>query len=289
MKERLKNIALIGFGNMLYAAGITIFIVPAQFAPGGISGLAATINALTGWPIGAITLAFNLPLILLAARYISKKFVLSTLCAVLVFSFCADVLWQVAPVYTGDGMLAALFGGAVMGVGFGLTIKGGASTGGTDIAGLLILRKYPHLSIGNVLLGFDLLVISTSLLVFRQIESGMYAIICMVVASKIMDRIIYGLDDGKLLLVISSRCEEISQEIMTTFDRSATILTAQGAYSKTPKQLMLSAVDHRQASKAKRMIKALDRDAFALTIPIAHVQGEGWEKPSAGSLLEALN
>ncbi len=218
MKEKAKGFVMDvlcdALGGIIFAVGIACFVGPAQIAPGGVSGLSILVNYLTGLPVGTVNLGFNIPLLLLAWCFLGRVFTLRTLRSVFIQSVMIDLVSLWLPAYTGERIMAALFGGVAVGAGLALVFMRGSTTGGTDIVSRLIQRKYRHFSIGKLLFFVDVVVLALSVAVFRNIETGLYGMISIYTSAKVLDGILYGLDTGKVLLVISERHREIANRVM---------------------------------------------------------------------------
>lgn len=190
---------------------------PTRLHPGGITGLATAINALTGIPIGTFFSLINIPLLLLGLKFLGKDFIIKTLISTILFTAMVDVLFVYIPPYTGDMLLAALFGGAMIGAGMAITFIRNGSTGGTDITSRVIQSKFPQFPIGKIVLLSDLIIISFATLVFANLESALYAIIAMFVCSKVIDSIIYGLDVGKWCLSFRITALQFPRQLLKKF------------------------------------------------------------------------
>ena len=181
-------------GCFFYALAINIFNVPNQIAQGGFSGLAIVVNHLTGLPVGAVNFALNIPLFILAWFFVGRRFVFRSLWVTAMLSVIIDVMAKYSKPfeYTKNPLLAAIFGGACCGVGVALVLYRGATTGGTDILGRLLRLIAPHISYGRVIMAADITVVAIAAIVFRNVESAMYAAIVIFVSSKAIDFILYG-------------------------------------------------------------------------------------------------
>jgi len=280
MKEKAKEFALdllyTVAGAAILAVGVSCFVGPAQIAPGGVSGLSILVNFLTGLPVGAVNLAFNIPLILLAWKFLGRRFTLRTLVTVLIQSVLMDVITLWIPVYTGERIMAALFGGVASGVGLALVFMRGSTTGGTDIVSRLLQLRYRHLSIGRLLFSVDVVVLLLSVAVFRNIEAGLYGMIAIFASGKVLDNILYGLDTGKVLLVVSGKNQEIAARIMETLKRGVTFLHGSGAWSGTERQVLLCAVRAQQCYRVEEIVRGVDKEAFVIVLEATEIAGEGF-------------
>ena len=191
-------------GSVLYAAGIVCFVNPANMAPGGMSGVAILLNYLWGLPIGTMTIVLNIPLLILSYLFLGKSLTLKTVKSLVISSLMVDlVMAKYAPVYVGDRMIGGVFGGVLMGAGLAIIFLRGSTTGGTDIISFLVKKWYPHVPIGRMIMVVDCIIIGVSVLVFGNLESALYGLISLYCCSMVIDSIIYGLDKGSMVMVVS--------------------------------------------------------------------------------------
>ena len=199
-----QNILLTIAGSVIYSAGMGLFLSPNRLAPGGVTGIAVIINGVTGFPTGITAFILNIPLLTIAVIVFGYRFFSTTVVATALSSLLIDQFAAFAPA-TDDLLLYAFAGGALNAVGIGLVFKGGASTGGTDIIVKLIRRKIPHIKTGRAFLLTDIMVIAASGLVSADLNLALYALIAMLVSSSIMDLVLYGPDEAKLVYIIKRK------------------------------------------------------------------------------------
>ena len=266
-------------GSIAYALGVHVFTAPNHIAPGGVVGVATLANYLSGEriPIGTASLVLNIPLILLAYRFLGARFANKTLKTLLISTLILDVAMKPLPVYTGNPILVALFGGVLIGAGLALVFMRGSTTGGGDIAARLLQMRYPYFSIGRAMLIIDFVVLLASAVVYQQLESAMYGLITIFATSRVLDSILYGLDAGRMVLVVSDHSEEIADGVIAMLDRSATLLHARGAYTKNDKFMMLSAVRKDEFHKLKDLVHRIDPGAFMIVAEAGEILGEGFK------------
>lgn len=262
--------------GVVFAVGLTCFSAPNEIAPGGVSGISVLIRHLTGIPMGTAMLVINLPLLLLAWRFLGHAFTLRTLKTVAIHTMILNLAAVVFPPYRGDFIIAGIFGGLFVGIALAMVFMRGSTTGGGDIVSRLVQLKFRHLPIGKVMLGFDALVLIASVLVFRNIEAGLYGLISIFTTSKVIDGTLYGLYTGKVLLIISPKQQEIARQIMEKMDRGVTFLDGHGGYSGQEKQVLLCAVRAAEHHELEEIIKRVDVDAFVLTLEASEIRGEGF-------------
>ncbi|WP_312642123.1 YitT family protein [Hydrogenoanaerobacterium sp.] len=262
--------------GILNGISVAMFTAPNHIAPGGVTGIATIINYLSGLPIGTVAMLINIPLLLVAYKILGKRFTLLTLKSTFIMSFFIDLCAVVLPPYRGNLLLAAMFGGAAGGIGLGLVFMRGSTTGGTDIMCRLAKLKYPHLPFGKVLLILDGVVILAAALVYRNMESALYALITILASSKMIDMILYGMDKGKVVYVVSTSTREIAKAIIEEMDRSATLLKSVGAYSQKDQEMLMCAVRDEQYPTLKKIVLRVDKNAFMIVADAGEILGEGW-------------
>lgn len=264
-------------GAFLYAIGIYCFAEGANIAPGGISGIAIMAKHIFGCPIGIFCVAANIPLIILANKKISKIFALRTLCSLIISSIILDNAVSVyMPQYAGERIIACVFSGVFIGGGLALIFSRGSSTGGTDIVSLLIEKKWPHIQIGTAIMIIDFFIITVSAIVFKNIDSAMFGIISLFCQTKIIDGVIYGLNRGKQVLIVSEKNDEIAKKIISDMERGATFLKAFGAYTKHDMPVLLCVVGRTEFHKLKTIVYKEDNKAFMIISETTETFGKGF-------------
>lgn len=268
---------MIIIASLIYSIGFHCFTAPNNIAPGGASGIAVVVNNLTGLSVGLIYGLINLPLIVIGFIFLGKKLMAKTIISIIVITVATDFLYVNIPVYKGDLILAAIFGGFLMGAGLGLNYLCESTSGGTDIVNKILNKRLPHISLGKITFATDMAVIVFAMAVFQNIESGLYAIISMFVASKMVDILIYGSYEGKMMLIFSDKYDEISAKIMTT-GRGVTYLKGEGAFSGEQKNVICCAVHKNEYVKVKRYVKEIDPAAFVVISNANEVLGQGFQE-----------
>lgn len=278
LKRWVVDILFIALGAFSYSLAINMFTAPNDIAPGGIGGLATVINHVIGGTIGIGVLfaLINIPLVIAGFIKLGRMLMVRTLIAVVFVSIGTDVLKPYFPVYEGDRILAALFGGLLIGTGLGLVYYREGTTGGTDIINKLIQKAKPHLSLGAITMATDAVIVLISILVYGNIESGLYAVVAIFVGSKVIDAILYGTLQGKLVLIFSSEPEKIGSAIINDLARGATMLNGTGVYSGNNKNVICCAVHKNEYVKLKRKVREIDPSAFIITAVASEILGEGF-------------
>lgn len=274
----LRSYAVITLAALIYALAFNIFYAPNQIAFGGVTGVAQMINRLFGKPpVGLLIIAINIPLFLLAWKFLGKQMLFGSLYAMLLSSLLLDLFGGILRFPTLDEpIMACIFGGVFLGLASGLVCREGASMGGTDIASRLIKLRIPTLSVGQLLMVLDLVVICCVSLVFHQLNSALMGIVALFVATSVMDRVLFGTDPSKVAYIISDESQEIAQTIINEMHRGVTILHGAGAWSGAEKNVLLCAFKSRQIVVLKRRIKEIDPKAFLIVCNAYEVLGDGF-------------
>ena len=276
IREFLKSYAVITLGSLIYALAYNIFFAPNQVAMGGLTGLGQVLNAVIPvLPVGGTVFAMNVPLFFLGWKYIGGHLLVSSLYAMTFSSFAIDVLDMIYQFPPMDTMLAAIFGGALLGAGIGLVFSKGATTGGTDLIARLLKLKFAWLPMGTLVLIPDFIVIVLAALAFGKVESALYGLVSLFITTKVMDMVLYGLDSSKVAYIISDSCKEITDAVMA-MDRGATILHGEGAWSGDEKKVLMVAFKQKEIVPLKEKVNEIDPRAFLIVCDAHDVLGEGF-------------
>lgn len=263
-------------GTAVVAASFNLFLIPNQIAAGGISGLAVVLYHLFGLPVGPMIFCLNLPLFVIAAVIFGFRFILRGLFGAVALSVMVEVL-SFLPAVTEDLLLAALFGGIVMGVGIAIVFRFQGSTGGTVLAAQ-VLNKLFGFSTGQSLLGVDFLVVALAGIVFN-LELAMYALISLFVTSWVIDLVQEGLRSSKAILIVSSKTNQIAERILKEMERGATIFVGKGAYTGQEREMVLTVVAQSEVTQVKKIVQETDKKAFVILSNAHEVLGEGFKLP----------
>ena len=283
-KQEGKNMALLLVGALIYGIGTHAFVEPAHIAPGGAMGIALMVNHFADLPIGLLTLAINIPLLVLAWFSLSHRFAVSTAFATAVCSFILDfMVAPVCPVYTGDRILCSLYGGILSGVGMGLIFMAGMTTGGSDILGYVLQKKRPQLSIGRDLMAVDGVILLMSIYVFGNIDAALFGLVSLFATTKVIDSVIYGGDASTMATVVTRKPREIARRIIADLDRSATLVQATGAYSGKDTSVLLCTVRKSQFQRLRKIVYEADPGAFLMATEASEVLGDGFKALSEQS------
>ena len=277
-KNSISDYIIIALGASLYAASVAVFTSKNNIAPGGLTGVSTMLNYLFSLPIGAMIFLMNIPLFLWAFFKNGRSFVIKTMTGTALVSVFIDIFQAVLPFYGGNIMLAAIFGGALSGLGLGLIFARGGSTGGTDIIAVSLNKRFPHISTGRLMLISDAVVLTAAAIVYGNIESALYAGITIFVSVRVIDAVTYGTSrgNGKLIFIISDSYETISREIIQKLGRGVTILNGSGAYTGNSKRVLMCAARPNQVVKITKGVKIIDKNAFIVVTTANSILGEGF-------------
>lgn len=276
---------LITIGSLLIAISMNLFLIPNKIAPGGVSGLATVIYYLSDkkFQVGTVMLVLNIPLFIIGIKSIGKGFILRTIFGTIVLSLFIDISSDIVKkiflkyFIDGDLMLHAVYGGLLMGVGLGLVFRAGATTGGTDMAAIMVNRLLRSFTVGQILLFIDTLVIISATIAFRSFTLALYALIALFVSSKAIDFVVEGVNFSKAVLIISDNWDEISNKILKDMDRGVTLLSGKGMYTGNDKMTLLCIVYRGQLHTLKKIVKQVDKESFVIVTDVREVLGEGFK------------
>ena len=269
-------------GSILYAAGIYTFAATADFAPGGITGVAMIINHFFPFlRIGMLSLIINVPVAIICYRLLGRVFFFKSVKSMLISAFFLDIVFPLIPQYNGaeNPLLAALFAGALSGIGLAIIYMPGSSTGGTDFVIMSIRKLNPHLSIGTISLVVDGVVILLGWPVFGNINAVLYGVLMTIVSTTIIDKLMYGTGTRRMLLVISDKAKEIADAIMEETERGATLADVRGAYTGKPHQMMMCVCSKVEVFTSRRIINRIDPAAIVMLTTVDEAYGEGFLEP----------
>lgn len=280
MEHKIKAIAgqyaMITLSCALYAVGFNWCFDPNHLSVGGFTGVAQIINFfLPRVPIGMAVIVLNLPLFVLSWTKVGRHWLYATLYATLVSSGMIDLLAGVYTFRPMEPMLAAVYGGVIVGLGCGLMMRYSATTGGTELAARLLKLKLPGLSIGTLCLAIDAVVVISYAAVFRDLTQALYAMVALFIISKVMDRVVYGGNGAKMAYIISEQYEAITAKLLE-LDRGVTLLEGRGGFSGSPKNVILCAFSRAQIVSIKSIVKQADPDAFIIVCDAYEILGEGF-------------
>lgn len=274
-KELLMAYGQIVLGCIVGGAAYPMFMTPNNIAPGGLTGVAMILNYLLGVPVGTTSMLLNIPLFIIGWKAMGKVFVFRSLLATFLFSLAIDLI-RLQPV-TMDPLLGTLFGGILLGVGLGLILRGGATTGGTDMAARMVHRRFPFITVGAFLMMLDCIVVLMAAVAMGANEA-LYALICIFVSSKVLDMVLTGMTSNKACFIISNAYDKVTERILNEMERGVTHLTAKGAYTGQERPVVLCVTSRMEVARIKDIVREADENAFMFITEAHEALGEGFSR-----------
>lgn len=272
---------LIAIGAALVGAAADLFFVPNRLVSGGIVGISTMIYYTLGLPVGVVTLALNVPLLIAAAIWGGGlKRLARTLFGIAVMSATIDLLKPYLPPVTADPLLYATFGGLMDGIGVGLVFRSGGTTGGVDIIANL-LSRWRGIRLGTTILVANVLILGAASLLFG-VEPALYALLVTIVSSRAVDLVQEGVSQTRSVMIVTRQSDVIAKAINTRMVRGVTIIAAKGAYTGQEQPVLLCAISQSEVTRLKRLVQELDPGAFVIVSPASEVLGAGfrsWPAP----------
>lgn len=265
-------------GVVIYAAGINSFAAPHQIAPGGASGIAILVNYVTGCPIGFFVFVFNIPLLVIIVwkKYFPLSFVWGTLASTALLSVVTDYVVVKFPVYEGNTLLAAMFCGVMMGIGLALVHLGKSNTGGISLLGLILQKRNPQFPVGGWISGLNIAVVLASGLIYKNIDSLLYAVVTVYISGLFMDQVLESAEVKNLLIVIAESTDKVRQVFL---DRrvGVTVLKGEGGYSSEVQRVVMCVTEKKECEILQKKIRKEDPSALVIVSEAEKVRGKGFK------------
>ena len=291
--EVVKKYLIITLGCFIYATGIALFVAPANLSSGGMTGISIIVNHFVPQiPQGVWYIILNVPMIVLGLIFFGWKFLLSTGYATVVSSLIMSA-WEmilgkrglnVLPFTQGMDtatayIIGAVVGGVLFGVGMGLIFRMGASTAGTDIIVKLLRKKFRHITTGMISLGTDMAIVCCSLFIKPDLQTLFYTALSVIVFTLVFDWVLYGGNSAKMVYIITDKAKytSITQKLLKEVDTGATIVDAQGAYTKEDKVMLLCVVKSYMYPRLRDVVKQEDKNAFMIVSSAKEIYGQGYK------------
>ena len=271
----------ITLGCALVAIGLVLFLAPNTIAPGGVTGLAVIAQKALHIPVDIINLTINIPLFIMGLFILGGAFGIKTIYATVTLSAFIRlfiIIFGDSYALTGDLLLAAIYGGVIVGAGIGFVFRGGGTTGGTDLAGAIINKYFPNLSVAKSMMILDLTIVVAAGFIGKNIEISLYSIITLYIVVHMADFIVEGLNYSKAFYIISNHPNSIGRKINLELDRGVTALEGRGFYSGEQKSVLLCVVNRAEVAKLKKLVYEIDKEAFIMVTTIHEVLGEGFKQ-----------
>jgi uncharacterized membrane-anchored protein YitT (DUF2179 family) len=271
---------MILIGTVMYGFGFNGFILSNEIVTGGVSGISALIFFATSIPVSVSYLVINIVLLAIAFKILGFKFLIKTIFGVIALSASLSLFeWLLGgvPVIKDQPFMSIILGGGICGTGLGIIFSANGSTGGTDIIAAII-NKYKNISIGMGLLFFDFIIISSSYLLFKDVNKIIFAFVEMGVSNYMLDRIINANRQSVQFLIFSQKYDEITECIIRDLGRGCTLLDGVGGYSGKPTKVIVLLAKKSESVTIFRLIKEIDSQAFISQSIVRGVYGEGFDQ-----------
>ena len=278
VKEIGIDVSVDILGGLLIAIGVYNFAVASDFPVAGVSGIAILFYHFFGIPIGIMTIILNVPIALGCYRLLGKEFFWKSLKTMLISNIIMDSVAPLLPVYRGDMILASICMGIFAGMGYALVYIRGTSTGGADFICMAVRKWKPYLSLGRIIITFDFTVIILGGILRRgSIDGIIYGLIGSYILSVVVDKAMYGINAGKMTLIVTEHGQEVADKIAELIQRGSTLLRGVGSYAKTEKQVVMCACSNKQMYMVQKAVKEIDAEAFLVIMESSEVRGRGFK------------
>ena len=272
-----KGYVFMLIGCVMYALSTRLFLAPNSIVAGGVSGLSVLINLLNEKiPIGLISIAINVPILIAGIKFQGWKFIYRCLVTIVTLGVVTDI-FEVLPALTTDGVLASLYGGVCQGIAIGLFVRFEFSSGGTELLGRLISRFVKVLKIPVCVGILDAIIVIAGAIVTKNPANMLYALIVVFVSTKVSEIILVGLEKSKLCFIISEKGEEIAKTLLEKSPRGVTMINGEGMYTHSEKNVLLTCVKNAQLTQLKQIVKDVDENAFIIINDSVEVRGKGFQ------------
>ena len=265
-------------GCFFYSLGINLFFVSHHFIAGGFTGIAMILYYLTGFPIGIMNALLNIPILLLALRFMGRFYTVITIIGTLTSSWMIDAMsflssWEGVK----DPLIAAIFGGVLLGVGGGILYRYNANSGGLDVIGAIV-KKYYNLEIGYVVFALNCLIVAASGFFF-SVEATISTLVAMYISANVSGRIVIGFAQRKAAFIVSEKPNAVADTLLRNLHHGATLLYGQGAYTGGDKKIIFAIINLTQIARLKWLIRTVDPHAFLFIMNTTDVIGRGFTSP----------
>ena len=277
VKEIAMDVGADIIGGFLISVGVYNFAVASDFPVAGVSGIAVLFYHFFNIPIGIMTILLNIPIALVCYRPLGKTFFWKSVKTMLISNFMIDQIAPLLPVYQGELILASICIGIFAGMGYALLYTRDTSTGGVDFIFMAVRKWKPHLSLGRIIITFDFIVIIIGgILRNGNVESIIYGLIGSYILSVVVDKAMYGVNAGKMTLIVTSYGQNVADKIAELIGRGSTLLKGVGSYSKDEKQVVMCACSNKQMHMVQKAVKEVDEEAFLVILESSEVRGKGF-------------
>ncbi|WP_430810277.1 MULTISPECIES: YitT family protein [unclassified Carboxylicivirga] len=276
--KELKSYAIITLGLMVSAVGWTGFIIPCDIVGGGVMGLSSLLYFIFDLPVGPTNLAINGVLILLSMKVLGKGFGFKTIYSLVTLSLFITVFpYFITEPIVSDRFMAAIIGGGLVGASIGILFVQGGSTGGTEIVAMIINKNH-NISPGRIMMFLDVFIISSSLIVFKSLETMVFGFVVIGLMSYIADMLLTGSRQSVQILIISQKPKEIAHKLSSQINRGLSFLKGRGYYYAGDREFIITIVKKSESHMVFQIIKEVDPDAFISVANVMAVYGQGFDE-----------
>lgn len=275
--QELKGYLFMLIACVAYAMSTSLFLAPNSIIAGGIAGLSVLVNYFNkNIPIGILSIAFNLPILLFAIKTQGWKFIFRCLLTIVTLGVVTDLL-AFLPAMTSDSILSSLYGGVCQGIAVGLFVKYEFSSGGTELLGRLIARLVKVIKLPVCVGILDGIIVVAGAIATQTPNNMLYALIVVFVSTKVSEIVLVGLEKSKMCIIITDKGEELSNVLVQNSPRGVTMLDGQGMYTHSNHNVLLTCVKNRQLTQLRQLVKSVDEHAFIIINESVEVRGKGFQ------------
>lgn len=282
-KHAIYKFLMTTFGAVLYAAGIGLFLDPMYLSAGGVAGISQILSEFLPISTGTLILVLNMPILLLGMWKFGVKFLGLTAYTIVLSSPLIDLFSSFGGL-TKEPLLAALAGGALLGAGMGFLFRSGSSSGGVDVITKVLRLRFPHIKTGVIFFVLDAVIIGASAFVFGKLDLGLYATVGILVSTFVMNYLLYGSDEARMVYIISNEPQAVADELLQKLNLGGTFLSGFGAYTGKEKRVLMCVMRPKQLPAAREVVASIDPSAFLIVAGVSAVFGEGFKSHNAEEL-----
>lgn len=277
-KTLIIRMIFIAFGCLIAAFALECILIPREVIDGGVVGISIMASYLTKLPLGLFLIVFNLPFIVMALKKFGKMFVFLMFYGVILLSVFSELFLEIHYEFTNDTLLAAIFGGIILGAGVGFVLKSNAALDGTEIMAIKLAQRYPF-GVGEIVMFFNIFIFLAAGFVYSP-DKAMYSAITYFIAARVIDLVLQGMSEAKSVFIMSPKYEEVGKAIMKNLDKSVTYLNAEGGYSGAKQKMVYCVITKIEIPKIKETVSAIDPTAFIAIENVHEVDGKRYKKRS---------
>lgn len=274
----LWEYGIMSAGAVLYAIGIAMFLDPNNLAPGGVSGIGIILSNFIPLKTGTIVFVINIPLIIIGFWKLGHKLIWRTFFCLAFTSTLIDVINNFyGQAVTDDKIISAVTGAGLVAAGIGMIMKQGGTTGGSDIVVRLLRKRFPHIRTSILFFAIDCIIVAASAIAFQDIVVALYAMVAVATSSFVLDKVLYGTDEARLIYIISDHSQSIAGKLLNELEVGVTFFKGSGAYSGKDKDIIMAVMRKTLAPKVEGIVKEVDPEAFMIISSANEIYGKGYK------------